>query len=96
MDMIEITSQKRNELLQRVEVIALKDSEKAPSTEEIKNEIAQELKKEAPLVVVKKIKRRFGSKQFSVEVNVYDTEEAKNKVEPKKKEKKQAQPSEGK
>ena len=88
--MLKITHQKRNDLLQREEIYALKDDVKTPGMEDIRKEIASLLKKDSTSVAVKRIKGRFGSKQFIVEAYAYDNEEVMKKTEPKVKEKKGA------
>lgn len=93
---MKITEQKRNELLQREEISALKEDFKTPSMVETKTELANLLKRDAEVIVVKKIKGRFGNKRFIIEAYAYDNKEVMKKIEPKIKEKKkEAADSEG-
>lgn len=87
--MIKIIQQKRNELLHRDEISALKEDVKTPQINEIKTEIAAVLKKDAGLVAIKRIKGRFGQKKFLVEAYAYDNQDIINKIEPKAKGKKE-------
>ncbi len=77
-----IISQEKNPFLSREEIIIEISSEATPTIDEIKKEIGKEEK----LIVIKKINTNFGKKKFIAELVVYDTIEAKNKVEtiPKK------------
>jgi ribosomal protein S24E len=62
----------RNDLLRREEISAGVNSEITPKTEEVKNMLAEKLSKDAKLIVIKKIKGRFGSKDFLIEAYIYD------------------------
>jgi ribosomal protein S24E len=86
--MLKITQQKRNELLKRDEIYALKEDLKTPKIEETKAEIAGILKKDSGAIAVKRIKGRFGSRQFVVEAYAYDNQDIMNRTEPKAKAKK--------
>lgn len=72
-----ILQQKKNPLLHREEIILEIKSEENPKFEDVKDS----LKKEKNLVVVKKIEGNFGRHSFNAQVFVYDSEEAKNKIE---------------
>ena len=72
-----IINQVKNPFMEREEFTLEITNEVAPSFEEVK----VELKKDADLTVVKKVKTNFGRQTFIVEAVVYDNAEAKNKVE---------------
>lgn len=72
-----ILQHKKNPLLHREEIILEVKSKTNPSFEEI----SESMKKDKKLVVVKGINGNFGRHVFQAEVFVYDSEEAKNKVE---------------
>lgn len=88
--MLKITQQKRNELLHREEIFAEKEDPKTPSMDESKAELGSLLKKDPELIAVNKIKGRFGSQTFVINAYAYDNKEIMDKIEPKKKEKKDA------
>lgn len=87
-EMLKITQQKRNDLLYREEILALKESNSAPSMSDIKAELSGILKKDPELVAIKKIKGKFGSREFIIEASSYDNAEIMKKIEPKIKAKK--------
>ncbi|NPE26813.1 hypothetical protein HNV12_02305 [Methanococcoides sp. SA1] len=74
---IETLKQEKNPFLQREELTLEITSEAAPST----TEVIAELGKDEALTVVKKINTNFGSQKFITEVVVYDSKEAREKVE---------------
>ena len=84
-----IIKQEKNLFLEREELALEIRSEIAPSYEEVKTAIG----KDTDLTVIKKINANFGKQIFIAEVVVYDSKEAKNKVEtiPKKVRKKIAE-----
>ncbi|MAH51138.1 hypothetical protein CMI37_35300 [Candidatus Pacearchaeota archaeon] len=75
-------SQEKNPFLNREEITLEIKSEAVPSVEEVKKQI----NKEENLVVVKKVNSNFGTQTFTAEVFVYDSPEARKKIEtiPKK------------
>ena len=78
----------KNELLGRREVEETMSHNENPGMVLAMKEVVEALKVDEKLVVIKKIGSSFGSDVFNIEAYVYDSEEMKNKVEPKKKEKK--------
>jgi len=59
-------------------------SEKStPSRMNVIDEIAKQLKVDKKLIVLKEIKTRFGTTTADFEAHIYNSEEFKNKVEPK-------------
>jgi len=77
-----ILKQHKNPLLHREEILISIESESSPSFEEVKKHMG----KNEDLVIIKRVKGNFGAKSFNAEVFVYDSKEAKDKVEviPKK------------
>ena len=63
-------------------------SYKMPSIELLEEYGSSEIKVDKELIVIKKLSNSFGKNNFTIEVFVYDTVKGKNKIEPKKKEKK--------
>ena len=84
-----IITQEKNPFLEREEITLEIKNGTAPSLEEVKTEIG----KDAELIVVKKVNTSFGKKVFIVEAVIYDSKEAKEKVEtiPQKVRKKMAE-----
>ena len=72
-----IISQEKNPFLERKEMVLEIKNETTPSFDEVKTEIG----KDAELIVVKKVNTNFGRQVFMVEAVVYDSKEAKDKVE---------------
>lgn len=104
---LKITNKEEQKLLDRKLVKArLNFSEKAvPSRKTVLEELSKQLKVDKKLIIIKEIRTVYGSTSADVEVHVYDSEEIKNKLEPKhlikrsqvteeKKEKKEEKPSE--
>ena len=85
---LKIIKQEKNPFLQREELTIEISSESTPNA----SEVISELGKDAALTVVKKINTNFGRQKFLTEVVVYDTPEARKKVEtiPQKIKKKMA------
>ncbi len=77
-----ILSQKKNPFLEREEIIIEINDKITPSKEEVK----KIFDKEKDLIVVRNINANFGRNSFIASVFVYDSKEAKEKIEtiPKK------------
>ena len=54
------------------------------------HKIVEKFKGDEESVVVKLVKNNYGANEFLVEALIYDSAEHRNKIEPKKKEKKKA------
>ncbi|MBW2996420.1 hypothetical protein KY332_03910 [Candidatus Woesearchaeota archaeon] len=88
---MKIISQTEQPLLSRTKIEAhITFEAQTPSNEDVAKDIAKQTKKDVKLVVVKKIDTHYGSKEADVDAVVYESEEAKTKIEPKPKEKKAA------
>ena len=72
-----IITQEKNPFLEREEIVLEIKNEVAPSFDEVKAEIG----KDADLTVIKKVNTSFGKQVFDVEAVVYDSKEAKEKIE---------------
>jgi len=82
---LKITNKEEQKLLDRILVKArLNFSEKAvPSRKAVLEELSKQLKVDKKFIVIKEIRTVYGSTSADVEVHVYDSEEIKNKLEPK-------------
>ena len=77
-----------NELLKRREVKIIIESESNPGFLKAGQAVADFAKKPEENIAVKEVKSAFGRNTFLIDAFVYDTKEMKDKIEPKKKEKK--------
>jgi ribosomal protein S24E len=86
---LEITQKKENILLSRIELEAVIKFEKStPSIEEVKQALSKSLEVEKDLIAVKKIATSFGHSSAVVTANQYFSKEDMQRIEPKRKEKK--------
>ena len=76
----------RNDLLKRNEITALVEAEKNPGFDEMKKQVSEQVGKSGENIEVFNIKGSFGSKEFKINANVYDSKEdlEKNKMKTKK------------
>jgi len=78
----------QNKLLGRRELVLELESEQNPGTESVNKAVIDQFKSKDDLVVIKRVGSSFGSNKFVIEAFIYDSVEIRDKVEPKKKEKK--------
>jgi ribosomal protein S24E len=88
MSKLKIFYEKENKLFDRKEVQASVNTEITPSKSEILEILSKEFSKPLENIEVKKIQGKFGSKEFIINANIYDSEENKNLTERKSKKKK--------
>jgi len=94
---LKMLKQRENPLFNRKEVEIIIETNVAPKISEAEAFIAKEFSSHADNVKIKKVKGRFGSNNFIITANIYDSKEDKEKIEPKsKKEKKAAENKEAK
>jgi len=74
---LEIIKQQKNPFLEREELTLKIENNVTPNF----NEVKEELGKDMNLTVIKKINTNFGKQTFTVEAVVYDSNEAKKKIE---------------
>ena len=80
-----ITEEKENALFNRKEIKGFIDSEVVPSRIETSKILSEKFKVPWENIKIKKIVGKFGSKTFSVEANIYSSEQDKDSIELKKK-----------
>jgi len=81
---LEIARQKENKTLNRTEVeLKAQDLKLVPSRKELKPQIAAMLNTKEDLLVITKIGHSFGSRDITVEANVYKNVEALKSAEAK-------------
>ena len=78
----------QNPLFKRKEVQFSVHSNMTPSHVEIQNMTSEKFSSDIEAIAIKKIQAKFGSKTFIIDANIYSSKEAKDKIEPKVKEKK--------
>ena len=77
-----------NKLLKRRELEVVSNYDSNPGYVRVIKELAEKFKVGEDLIVVRRIGSRFGSHEFLIELYIYEDVDRKNKIEPKKKEKK--------
>lgn len=80
-----ITNERKNDLFGRKEFEIHVESNSTPSRDELGKLISEKLSSPVERMVIKKIDSNFGSNTFLIKVFVYNSEDEKNKIEPKKK-----------
>lgn len=78
---MEITSEIRNDLFKRNEIMAELEAEKNPGFDEVRKMISEQTKKSEDSIDVYGIKGSFGSNSFVIKANVYDSKEDKDNAE---------------
>ena len=79
----------KNNLLKRREVKLVFSSAGNPGMQNSAKRIADHFKAQEERIVVKAVKGKFGRDTFLVDAFIYDSKEDKDKIEPKKKVKKE-------
>lgn len=85
---MEKIKEQENSLLKRKEVKLIFEAEKTPSYAEAEEIVSKEFGKEKETIAVKEVKGKFGRNTFLISSYLYNSKEDKDKIEPKKKEKK--------
>jgi ribosomal protein S24E len=85
---LKIIKEKENPLFNRKEISFELFSEITPNRKEIVELISKKLGIPEENIKIKKIAGKFGSKDFIIETNIYESEEHKHKTEKKSKKKK--------
>ena len=85
-----IKSDLENQFFRRHEVVMELESPKTPTFAEMQVQVAEKMKADSGLVVIRSIKGGFGNSSFRVEAFIYSKAEDKTKFEPKVKLKKEA------
>lgn len=87
---LEIVEDKKNGLLNRREVSVIISADSNPGFAKAQEVISSELKASDDSIVVRNVKSKFGRDTFLISAFIYDSVADKERVEPKKKEKKEA------
>ncbi|VVB83836.1 Ribosomal protein S24e [uncultured archaeon] len=92
MEKFQILNKRENPAFNRQEIELNVEIEVTPKIKEAEEFIAKEFATNADNVKIRKIKGKFGSKNFIITANIYSSKEEKDKVETKnKKEKKKVE-----
>ncbi|MCX8158794.1 MAG: 30S ribosomal protein S24e [Candidatus Pacearchaeota archaeon] len=81
----------KNDLLKRREVKVVIKESKNPGFERALKIIAEQFNANEENIVIKELKSKFGRDTFLIDAFIYDSVEDKNRIEPKKKEKKKSE-----
>jgi ribosomal protein S24E len=85
-----IIKEDKNKLLKRNEITAVFEADSNPGLEKLQKDLSTHFKSESENIIVNKLVNNFGTNSFMVNALIYDSKEDKEKIEPKKKEKKGA------
>lgn len=80
---LNILEEKKNPLFKRTEIIASIETEITPKRTEIAEAFSKKLSVPLANIVVKNIFGSFGSKVFKINASIYNSQEAKEKIELK-------------
>lgn len=83
--MLKIEKQEYKPLVERTEIIATISSAPTPKKTEVQEKLAELLKKEKELVIVKHVYQEFGKREAKIIAYVYDSPDALKKFEKIKK-----------
>ena len=88
---LKVTSEKKNPLFNRKEIILEVESEITPSHIEAEKIVSEKFKATSETFKIKKIHGKFGSKVFQISANIYSSKEEKENIEAKPKKEKKAE-----
>ena len=87
MENFKILEKKENPLFNRKEIQMSIEAEVTPSNSDIEKLISEKFSTQIENIKIKKISGKFGSKTFTVFVNIYASKKDKENIEPKSKKK---------
>ena len=85
MENLKIINKKENKLFNRKEIIIGVESKITPNKKETEKLISEKLSVEIEKIKIKKIQGKFGSNDFTILTNIYDSKKDKDEIEPKEK-----------
>jgi len=86
---LKIINQKENPLFNRKEIEFNSRAEVTPSKQEVQKLISEKLSAPIEAIKLKGIHGKFGSKNFTIKANIYNSIEDKERIEPKSKKEKE-------
>ena len=96
MEKITILNERKNPLFNRIEIESVLETDIIPKMQEAEEIISKKLSSNEGSVKIKKISGKFGSKEFIITANIYNSREDKEKTEAKSKKEKAAKAEEKK
>ena len=81
MEIKEILEHKKNDLLNREEIILILRADVTPSLKQVAELVLEKFSKPAGNIVIESIKGQFGSKEFKVYAKIYNNSKSKEKYE---------------
>jgi len=93
---LKIIQENENTLYKRKEIKATVEAKVTPSNKEVEDMLVKKFSSQPENIVIKGIYGEFGSKEFKINANIYETAEDRKKIEPvsKKEVKAEAKPVE--
>ena len=88
---IKISEQRENDLFNRKEVKGMLVANISPSREQILEVLSKKFSKPKENIKIKGIHGKFGSNEFNIEANIYESQQDKDSVELKKKKEAEAE-----
>jgi len=85
---MEVKKEFKNDLLKRKEVLVSNVYSSNPGLSQSLKDVASKFKVSEDVIVLRRVGNEFGNNEFIIDAFIYDSLEDKEKVEPKKKEKK--------
>ncbi|MBS3070957.1 hypothetical protein J4407_01500 [Candidatus Pacearchaeota archaeon] len=85
MENVKVIQERENPLFSRKEIILEIKKETIPNQKEIKAVVSEKYSSSPDKIKIRKIKTKFGSKSFTVDVFVYNSANEKTDIELKKK-----------
>ncbi len=85
MENFNILQKRENALFKRKEIQVSVISKITPNHADVKKLLSEKFSTKTENLKIKKISGKFGSKNFTIIANIYDSEEDKNKIESKSK-----------
>ena len=79
---LNIISENENALYKRKEIKATVKAEITPNNKEVKEMLAKQFSTQVESIVIKGIYGKFGSKEFEINANIYETAEDRKRNEP--------------
>lgn len=83
MENFKILEEKENHLFNRKEIKLSVEAEVTPSNSEVEKFISEKLSVPVENIKIKKISGKFGSKTFTIIINIYNSKEDKDRKELK-------------
>lgn len=85
---MKVVKEFRNDLLKRKELELVETCDCNPGFEKVKTDVADQFSVEPETIIIRKVCNSFGSKEFNIELFIYDSVEAQKKIEVRNRKKK--------